>query len=126
MTSAMSHEIWDFAWWSGGLWPYLALILFAFIPSEFWRVLSLFIVRGVDPQSEILEWVRAVSTALLAAVVASIIAAPSGALAQAPIGARIGAMALALIVYRLAGRSVFVGVAAGTAAIVAVAAWYGA
>ena len=49
----MSHDIWDFAWWSGGLWPYLALVFFAFLPSEFWRVLSIYVVRGIDPHSEV-------------------------------------------------------------------------
>lgn len=120
----MSHDIWDFAWWSGGLWPYLALVLFAFIPSEFWRVLSIYIVRGMDPRSEMLEWVRAVSTALLAGVVANIIAAPSGALAQVPLVARIGSMALALGVYLVVRRSVFGGVVAGTGSIIAAAYYF--
>ena len=121
----MSHDVWDFAWWSGGLWPYLALVLFAFLPSEFWRFISVYIARGVDPRSQTLEWVRAVSTALLAAVVANIIAAPSGALAQAPLAARVGAMALALAVYLVLKRSVFSGVVAGSAAIIAAAAYFG-
>lgn len=119
----MSPGFWDFGYWSGGLWPYLALILFVFIPSEFWRMISIFIVRGIDPRSEVLEWVRAVSTALLAAVVASIILAPSGALAKVPLGARVGSMALALVIFALLRRSVFGGVVSGIAAIVA-AAWY--
>jgi branched-subunit amino acid transport protein len=119
----MSPGIWDFDYWSGGLWPYMALFLFAFIPSEFWRMISIFIMRGVDPRSEVLEWVRAVSNALLAAVVASIIIAPSGALALVPIHARVGAMALALVVFMIFRRSVFGGVVSGVAATVA-AAWY--
>lgn len=121
----MEAGIWNFDYWSGGLWPYLALVLFAFIPSEFWRVISIYIVRGVDPRSEILEWVRAVSTALLAAVVANIIAGPSGALAQVPLVARVGAMCLALAVFFLLRRSVFGGVFSGTATIIAAAYYFG-
>jgi hypothetical protein len=121
----MNPEIWNFDYWSGGLWPYVALVLFAFIPSEFWRVISIYIVRGIDPRSEILEWVRAVSTALLAAVVANIIVAPSGALAHVPLSARVGAMALALGVYFLLRRSVFGGVFCGTAATIAAAYYFG-
>ncbi len=119
----MSADIWNFHYWSGGLWPYAALVLFAFIPSEFWRLVSIFIVRGIDPRSEILEWVRAVSNALLAAVVASIIFAPSGALAHAPLVARLGAMGFAMVAYLLLRRSVFGGVLAGTVATV-LTAWY--
>ena len=120
----MNADIWNFSYWSGGLWPYLALILFAFLPSEFWRFISIYIVRGVDPRSEIMEWVRAVSTALLAGVVANIIAAPSGALALVPLPARIGAMGLALLVYALLRKSVLGGVMTGIAAIVATAFFY--
>ncbi|MCC2098367.1 MAG: AzlD domain-containing protein [Hyphomicrobiales bacterium] len=103
----------------------MALVLFAFLPSEFWRVLSLYIVRGVDPQSELMEWVRAVSTALLAAVVANIIVSPSGALAQVPLLARVGAMVLALAVFLAFRRFVFGGVASGVAAIIAAAFYFG-
>lgn len=120
----MSHDIWDFAWWSGGLWPYLALVFFAFLPSEFWRVLSIYVVRGIDPHSEVLEWVRAVSTALLAAVVANIIAGPSGALAHVPLGARVGAMALSLAVYIVFRRSVFGGVVTGIVSTIGAAYYF--
>jgi branched-subunit amino acid transport protein len=121
----MNAEVWNFDYWSGGLWPYMALILFAFLPSEFWRVISLYIVRGVDPKSEVLEWVRAVSNALLAAVVANIIAAPSGALAQVPLPVRIGAMVLALAVYLIFRRFVFGGVVSGVVAIIGAAFYFG-
>lgn len=120
----MSGGIWDFASWQTGLWPYVALIVFVVIPSEFWRMISIFLVRGVDPQSEILEWVRAVSNALLAAVVANIIVAPSGALAGVPLSVRIGAMVLAIAVYLVFRRSVLAGVCVGTAAIVAAAYYF--
>lgn len=112
-------------WWSGGLWPYLALVLFGFLPSEIWRFLSVFIGRKIDEGSQVLEWVRAVSTALLAAVVANIILSPSGALATVPLSARLGAMAIGLVVYAVTGRSVIGAVLAGEAAIVFFAWWLG-
>ncbi len=112
-----------FADWNGGLWPYIALILFGFLPSEAWRMLSIFLARGVDEGSEILEWVRAVSTALLAGVVANVLITPSGALASVPIAARLGAMAFGLAVYFAFRRSVIAAVVAGEAAILS-AAWY--
>lgn len=112
-------------WWSGGLWPYLALILFGFLPSEVWRIMSVFIGRRIDEGSPLLEWVRAVSTALLAGVVANILLTPSGALASVPLAARLGAMAIGLAVYAIAGRYVIWAVLAGEAAIVYIAWWLG-
>lgn len=119
-------SVWSatFDQWSGGLWPYLAVILFGFLPSEAWRFMSIFLARGIDEDAEILEWVRAVSTALLAGVVANIVFTPSGALAGVPLAGRLGAMGIGLAVYFARRRSVIWGVAAGEAAIVAAAyAW---
>lgn len=110
--------------WSGGLWPYFALILFGFLPSEIWRMLSVIVGRGIDEKSELLEWVRAVATALLAGVVANILLTPSGALATVPLAARAGAMVIGLGVFALTRRSVIAGVAAGEAAIVGAAWWF--
>ncbi len=123
--SAASPDVWSWSWWSGGLWPYLAVIIFGFLPSEIWRVLSVFVARGMDENSEILEWVRAVSTALLAAVVANILIAPSGALALAPLWARLGAMLLGFAAYWFIRKSVIAGVFTGVAAIAAAAYWIG-
>jgi hypothetical protein len=111
-------------WWSGGLWPYVALVIFGFLPSDFWRMLSVFIGRRIDENSPVLEWVRAVSTALLAGVVANIILSPSGALATVPLFARLGAMAVGLSVYAVMGRSVIGAVLAGEAAIILFAWWF--
>jgi hypothetical protein len=110
--------------WSTGAWPYLALILFGFLPSEIWRFLSIFVAHGVDEKSEVLEWVRAVATALLAGVVANILLTPAGALASVPLMARFGALALGLAVFALTRRSVIAGVAVGEAAIVIAAWWF--
>jgi hypothetical protein len=99
--------------------PYLALILVGFLPNEVWRVLGLMLVRGLDEDSEVIVWVRAVATAMLAGVLAQLILASSGALAAIPVGVRIGAAFAGLLAFLLARRSVFVGVVTGVAAIVA-------
>ncbi|MDH7794524.1 MULTISPECIES: AzlD domain-containing protein [unclassified Beijerinckia] len=110
--------------WSGGLWPYFALILFGFLPSEVWRMLSVLVGHSIDEKSELLEWVRAVATALLAGVVANILLTPSGALATVPLLARFGAMAIGLTAFALTRRSVIAGVAIGEIAIVGAAWWF--
>jgi len=51
------------------LWPYIVLIIVGFLPSEIWRMLGVVLARGLDDRSQIIVWVRAVATTLLAAVV---------------------------------------------------------
>jgi hypothetical protein len=65
----------------GDLGPYLALVLVGFLPNEIWRVLGIVIARGLDEGSELLVWVRAVATAVLAGIIAQLILSPPGALA---------------------------------------------
>jgi len=95
------------------LGPYLALILVGFLPNEVWRVLGLVLVRGLSEDSQIIVWVRAVATAILAAVMAQLIMTTTGALAAIPLFVRIGAAALGFVAFLLARRSVFVGVLVG-------------
>jgi hypothetical protein len=103
--------------------PYLALILVGFLPNEFWRVLGLVLVRGLDERSQIVVWVRAVATAMLAGVLAQLILASSGALAAVPVGVRIGAAVTGFLAFLVARRSVFAGVAAGIGAFLLGAYW---
>jgi hypothetical protein len=109
----------------GEWWPYLALILAGFLPTELWRMLGLLVSRGIDEGSEILIWVRAVATAILAGVAAQLILSSSGALATIPIAVRIGAALVGFLGYLLIRRSVFAGVAAGEAALFAGAVAFG-
>ncbi|GGK48138.1 AzlD domain-containing protein [Salinarimonas ramus] len=104
-----------------GLAPYLALIVFGFLPSEVWRVLGVFLSRGLDENAEILVFVRAVATTLLAAVVAKLLVFPSGALVLVPLWARLGAILFGLGAFFLARRSMIAGVVAGEVFLVAAA-----
>ena len=107
---------------AGTWWPYLLVILFGFLPSEIWRVLAVFLSRGIDEKSEILQWVRAVAITLLAGVIAKLLFTPSGALATVPLAGRLVPIALGVAAY-LVTRSAILGVLAGEAALVAVAWW---
>jgi hypothetical protein len=109
----------------GEWWPYLALILVGFLPTEIWRMLGLLVSRGIDEGSQILIWVRAVATAILAGVAAQLILSSSGALATIPLPVRIGAAIVGFFGYLLVRRSVFAGVAAGEAALIAGAVAFG-
>ena len=65
----------------GELAAYLALILAGFLPSEVWRWLGVVFARGLDEDSEIVVWVRAVATAILAGVIAKLTIFAPGVLA---------------------------------------------
>ena len=104
---------------SSSLWPYLVLILVGFLPNEVWRAAGFLLARGIDDTSEILVWVRAVATAVLAAVIAKLIFFAPGALASVPLAVRIGALVAGFVGFVLVKRSVFAGVAVGEAVLIA-------
>jgi NADPH:quinone reductase-like Zn-dependent oxidoreductase len=100
------------------LGPYLALILVGFLPNEIWRFLGLLVARGLNEDSRIVVWVRAVATAILAGVIAQLIATNSGVLATIPLSVRIAAAAGGLLAFLAIRRSVFAGVAVGEAVLI--------
>ena len=99
------------------LWPYLVLILVGYLPNEIWRMLGLVLARGVNEDSEIVMWSRAVATAILAGVIAKLIIFSSGALTSIPLPVRIGAAFCGFIAFLIVKRSVFAGVIVGEAAL---------
>jgi hypothetical protein len=98
--------------------PYLVLVLVGFLPNEIWRVLGVWIGRGLPEDSEFIVWVRAVAVAVLAAVIAKLTLVPPGALATAvPLAVRLAAIACGFIVFLIVRRSVFAGLVAGESAL---------
>ena len=102
----------------GPLWPYLALMLFAVLPTEIWRWLAGGFARGLSNDSPLLEWVRAVATALLAGIVAKLMVSPPGALAAAPALVRVAALAAARVVMLLDRRRMMLAVLVGEAILI--------
>jgi branched-subunit amino acid transport protein len=103
----------------------LVLIIAGFLPNEVWRMLGLWLGGGVDEGSELLVWVRAVATAILAGVIAQILVQPPGALAGVPDWLRYCAVAAGFAVFMLTRRSIFAGVVAGEVVLVAGKWWLG-
>lgn len=99
------------------LWPYLVLVLVGFLPNEIWRVFGLAIGRGLNEDSQIVLWSRAVATAILAGVIAKLILFSTGALATVPLWVRVGATVLGFLVFLVARRSALAGVLAGVSAL---------
>ena len=100
------------------LGPYLALVLVGFLPNEIWRVFGIVVARGINEDSELMVWIRAVATAILAGIIAQLILAPPGALAIVPLLVRLGAVTAGFLAFLVVRRSVFVGVLAGELALV--------
>lgn len=109
----------------GGLWPYILLVVVGFLPSEVWRVLGVFLSQGLDERAEIIVWVRAVATTLLAGVVAKLLISPAGALVAVPLAGRFGALLVGFAAFFALRRSVLGGILAGEAVLIGVAWWLG-
>lgn len=100
------------------LWPYLVLIFAGFLPNEVWRWLGIAFSHGLSEDSEILVWVRAVATAILAGVIAKLTLIPPGALATVPLSVRLTAVAAGFLGFLLVRRSILAGVVIGEVVLV--------
>jgi branched-subunit amino acid transport protein len=110
--------------WLADLGPYLVLIGAGFLPNEIWRMLGIVVAHGLGEGSELVIWVRAVATALLAGVVAKIVLFPPGGLADVPLTVRLSAIVVGFLAFLLVRRSVLVGVLAGEAVLILGAFWF--
>jgi branched-subunit amino acid transport protein len=109
-----------------GDWHALVILLLAgVIPNQIWRMLGLMLGSGIDEGSELLVWVRAVATAILAGVIAQILVQPPGALASVPGWLRYAAVAAGFAAFLGARRSIFAGVICGEFLMLAGTWWLG-
>ena len=103
----------------------LVLLIAGFLPNEIWRMLGLWLGGGVNEGSELLVWVRAVATAILAGVIAQILVSPPGALASVPDWLRYGAVAAGFAAFIVTRRSTLAGVICGELVMLAGKWWLG-
>jgi hypothetical protein len=101
-----------------GLESYAALAAAGVLMTQPWRWLGIFLGRGLDVEGGVFLWCRAVSTAIVAALIGRILAFPSGALADIPTPVRIAAFAAGIALYLLTGRSLIAGVGAALAVLI--------
>ena len=99
--------------------PYLLLVLVGFLPNEIWRLLGLIMARGLNENSEIVLWSRAVATAVLAGVIAKLILFPSGELAAMPLAVRVAAAVCGFAAFLAIRRSLLAGVAVAEVVLLA-------
>ena len=102
----------------GGMSPYLAILLAAALPTHLWRWLGVALAGRLDDAGEVFTFVKAVATALVAAVIADLILNPSGPLATTPQTLRIAAAAAGFVVYLAGGRRLALGIAAAEAVLI--------
>ena len=109
-----------------GDWHALVVLVIAgVVPNQIWRMLGLWFGGGLDEGSELLVWVRAVATAILAGVIAQILVQPPGALGSVPDALRYGAVVAGFAVFLATRRSIFAGVVCGEIVMVAGKWWLG-
>ncbi len=95
-------------------WVMFGMIIFAGVLMTYmWRFAGVLAASRLSTDSEILRWVRAVATALIAGIVAKLVVAPPGALAEIPDIARYTAFVTGGVVFFLTRYNVPVGVIAG-------------
>ena len=109
-----------------GDWHALVILVVAgVIPNQIWRMFGLWFGGGIDEGSELLIWVRAVATAILAGVIAEIVVQPPGALASVPEWLRYISVLVGFAGFMASRKSIFAGVVCGEIVIVAGKWWLG-
>jgi branched-subunit amino acid transport protein len=93
-------------WW----WPYLFILIAGWAATYPWRALGVYLGGRIREDAEILVLVRAIATALVAAVIGNLVCFPSGAAAETTLGLRMLAAAAGFAAYFYLGRRVLVGV----------------
>ena len=106
-------------------WP-VALLIAGAAATYVWRALGVALSGRIVPQGRLFGWVACVAYALLSGRVARMIVLPSGSLSAVALCGRVGAAALALLVFFLARRNMPLGVVAGVAVFMGLSWAYGA
>lgn len=112
----------DLPTWVASGWGGYALILFAgMLATEPWRWLGVRLSRDLSVDSEVFRWVRAVSTAMVAGLVARLLTFPLGQLEAVPLSVRLGAFVAGVLFFVFVWRSLAIAVAGSAVLLVAAA-----
>lgn len=97
---------------------FLYILIAGMAANAVWRLAGLALSSGLSEEGPVIAWVKAVSTALVAGLVARIVIFPPGALADISTPVRIGAFALGIAVYYAARRHMGLGILAATLSLI--------
>lgn len=109
---------------SGDLRSYLFIVIAGILATDVWRWLGVLAGNRLREDSEAMRWVRAVATALVAAVIARLVLYPTGTLAELPAWMRVGAALAGFATYILTGQRILFGIAVAVGLIAAALHWY--
>jgi len=101
----ISYETFD-TWW----WPYVFIIIAGWLATDIWRWLGVLVGNRLKQDSAALTWVRAVATALLAAVIAKLILYPAGELNNVPVELRLIAVSVGFAAFLIGGKRIWIGI----------------
>ena len=101
----IGYETFD-AWW----WPYAFIAIAGWLATDIWRWLGVLVGNRLKQDSAALTWVRAVATALLAAVIAKLILYPTGELKNVPVALRLVAAAAGFVAFLIGGKRIWIGI----------------
>ncbi len=94
------------AWW----WPFAFIMLAGWAATYPWRALGVYLGGRIREDAEILVLVRAIATALVAAVIGNLVCFPSGPAAETTLALRLLSAAAGFTAYFFLGRRVLVGI----------------
>ena len=101
------------AWW----WPYAFILIAGWATTYPWRVLGVYLGGRIDEDSDALVLVRAVATALVAAVIGNLVVFPTGPLADSTLILRIAAVAIGFVAYLMLRRTVLTSIVVAEAVL---------
>jgi len=99
-------------------WPYLFILLAGWLATDMWRWIGVLAGNRLRDDSELLIWVKAVATALVAGVIGKLIMFPAGALAEAPFALRAAAATTGWLAFMAVRQKVVVGVLVAEAVLI--------
>lgn len=98
-------------------YPWIVVALAAVV-TYFWRAFGVMVSGRINPNGAVFQWVGCVAYALLAGLIGRMIMLPIGPVAATDLASRLTAAAVALAVFFLTRRNIFLGVTAGTGTLV--------
>jgi branched-subunit amino acid transport protein len=97
---------WIDAWW----WRYAFILIGGWAMTYPWRALGVFLGGRIREDAEILVLVRAIATALVAAVIGNLVCFPSGPAADTTLALRVLSAAAGFGAYFWIARKVLLGI----------------
>ena len=101
------------------------IVLGCIAATFFWRLLGVIVVRKINPDGAIFEWVTCVSYAMVAGLIFRMIMMPESELASVPLFIRIAALGIAFGAYFVFRRMLLAGVLAGSVSLSVMVSWIG-